>query len=787
MSPTEYSADGPAQADILINRYLDAYRAGTAPSISDFAARYPEVREELEELLPIILEVEQCEPPDTPGRYPGLLPDLPMELDGEFRLSRLIGCGGMGAVYEAEQLSLKRRCAVKLLTNSRTLDEAGRRRFARESELIAHLHHPNIIAVHSAGTCNGFSYYAMDLIEGPPLASFCTSPEAVARIGLQVAQALAYAHGYGIVHCDVKPSNILTEVNGTVRLGDFGLSRTLSETEGDSGGTLRYMPPERLRREPFSAAADQYSLGMTLRELLGDTFPGDQSSADIRTTILSGTLPPLKHCPPDLAAVIGRLTAAAPSDRYTSMQLAVSELTAFIEHRPVAARPAALPRRLWMLARRRPATAAGYTLALLCASGAAAALAIGYATTAEARLRAEHSAAVANRTLIRVLTHTDTALPSKAGTRLLNDLLPYYSDLANRRALPESTLREAYAAIGTAAKRSGLLPLAETTFGQLRQIAPSATVGCSYAEVLYGQGKTLQARAADEATVRHFSSSPDPTDRLGALTALLRLGPEDPAEQQAAARLIASLATAIPTHPGFRLQLANALLLCPKTVPPELRPRPKETDIANALMIMQELIRSEASPAYGTALIHYATRYLMRLPPDAEPDSDFTIAALAESGRMLGRWFGDSEVANAVTRFWGAVAHRLRTSGNERGLQDFTDRLYGVLDVLFYSTETPEETRILLLRLLLDRLKQACDSKNARDIYIRKTLLETKLNLLHTPAAADIRRQAATLLRDHPFTFGKHGNALSREIDMNVECSFFVPTAVLPRGLSSRR
>ena len=767
-------------ADDLIDAYLDAFRLGTAPSPEAFIAAHPEHRDELEADLPLILRLEHLSESHHPN--PSATLPLPMVLDGEFRLERHIGTGGMGSVYAAVQLSLNRPCAVKILSRSLNAHPEERERFRRESELIAKLRHPNIIEVLRAGTCDGLSYYAMDLVEGPPPKTFCSSQTAVARIGLQLANALAYAHSFGIVHCDIKPSNILTEADGTVRLGDFGLSRSLGDPAGDSGGTLRYMPPERLRKEPFTEAADQYALGITLRELLGDTCLKDLEPAALKKRILSGRLPDMPEVPADLAAIIGKLTAFEPTRRYTSMHRAAEDLANFLEHRPIVARHASLSRRLLLWTRRRPAVAAVSVLALLCAGCAVAALAIGYRNTAEAhrraeqaRLRAEHSADVANKTLIRVLSHAINALPTKAGARFLNDLLPYYDDLAERQTLSEDTLRMAYATIGTAALRSGQPSIALEIFGRLKTLEDSSVTNNSYAASLYGCGRTEEARATDRETVRRHAKAPDSESRLQALIALQRLAKNNPNYRRQLNDLQNTLHRDIPHSAEFRLLVANALLFFPETVSRACRPYPERSDVSNARSLLISLSRQRLSPRYDAALIQLAGNYLRHLPPGTAADSEFLIAALTESGRVLGRWLGDSGVSNAVIGFWLELARYLRSNGNNALYKAFTNRLYGILDVLYYNEETPDEARDFLLHMLLSRLETACAAEDAADIHLRNMQLKEKLGAIAPNRAPDIRKRADELLRDHPYTFAGIDTRLQPEIDFSLDCSFFAP------------
>ena len=180
----------------------------------------------------------------------------------DFEPIALLGCGGMGTGYVARQLSLERDVAVKVVSA-----DAGTS-LPEEARTVAQLHHPNIVQVFSAGLDADSAWFAMELVKGESAdARTFSSAEEVARLGVAVAEALAYAHRCGILHRDVKPSNIFVGDDGLVKLGDFGLACLAAESEKDKSGTKRYMAPEVLDGGKVAEASDQYSLGVTLRAL----------------------------------------------------------------------------------------------------------------------------------------------------------------------------------------------------------------------------------------------------------------------------------------------------------------------------------------------------------------------------------------------------------------------------------------------------------------------------------------------------------------------------------------
>lgn len=383
-------SDEAALAD-LVEHYLALRREGKAPAPQTFAAEHPEFAE-LSRLLMLATEMEGLTRPSTSAPLP--------DLSGtDFRLIRRIARGGMGEIFEAEQRSLGRRVAVKVLAPTYLQDPEARQRFENEARLIARLRHPNIIEVYGAGSTPSCLYYAMALIDGEDLPHHPPKDlRVIAKIGLQIAHALAYAHANGILHRDVKPANLLLDAEGNVHIGDFGIAAalrigpSLSDPTETQLGTLRYMAPERLARGISDFATDQYALGITLRELIEGVPPLPERDPEaFAKRICEAPLPPVRCADPDLAAVIDKATAFRPEDRYPDLAALAEDLRRFLSHEPVSARRAPLHAlRLWM--RRRPAVALSLVVAMLCVAAAVVALWVWYGASA----RAERSAVLAD-------------------------------------------------------------------------------------------------------------------------------------------------------------------------------------------------------------------------------------------------------------------------------------------------------------------------------------------------------------------------------------------------------
>ena len=197
-------------------------------------------------------------------------------LGDRYVLDELIGRGGMADVYRATDRVLDRQVAVKVLREL-TEDESDRERFVAEAKTLAKLNHVGLVTVLDAGTHAGRPFLVMELIDGPNLAECCADTAMhvtrVVAVGAQVADALAHAHAIGVVHRDVKPSNIMLGRDGRVWLTDFGIARLLGDTAkhtrtGITLGSPAYLSPEQVRGQEVTLAADVYSFGLVLIETL---------------------------------------------------------------------------------------------------------------------------------------------------------------------------------------------------------------------------------------------------------------------------------------------------------------------------------------------------------------------------------------------------------------------------------------------------------------------------------------------------------------------------------------
>jgi serine/threonine-protein kinase len=493
----------------VVAEWRERLLRGEHPDLGEYTARYPAAAEELRELFPAVVMIEDLkgEAGDLTGSVGAgtfLAGGKPLERLGDFRILREVGRGGMGIVYEAEQESLGRRVALKVLPAQSMLDAHQQKRFQREAKAAAHMHHTNIVPVYGVGEHEGMLYYVMQFIPGlglddvlaelrrmheakvtpapgtapgqwaatltkdvsaadvaqslftgplsrpapaaadgsdgsdgngtpagvpaAPAAAAEPAPHprqlahvigvpprdrseavagattavrrssqtdktglsesgrhywvSVARIGIQVADALEYAHSQGILHRDIKPSNLLLDTQGTVWVTDFGLAKAAADGDnlthtGDIVGTLRYMAPERFNGVS-DARGDIYSLGLTLCELITHKPVFDETDRNklIKQVTEGSTLRPRKlnpTVPLDLETIVLKAIEREPGRRYQRAGGLAEDLRRFIEDKPIKARRVGTAEWLWRWCRRNPAvatlTATVLTLLVVVAAG----------------------------------------------------------------------------------------------------------------------------------------------------------------------------------------------------------------------------------------------------------------------------------------------------------------------------------------------------------------------------------------------------------------------------------
>jgi serine/threonine protein kinase len=549
--------------EVLAEEFMERYRHGEAPTIEEYAERHPDLADQIRDLFPAIAALEGWKVALTRCPHTTAPQDVLPDYIGDYHIIREIGRGGMGIVYEAEQESLGRHVAVKVLPLSPLLGDKRLRRFEREAKTAARLHHTNIVPVFGIGEQDGVRYYVMQYIQGvgldavidalrqdgvadplptsphdetapaastppgsftaaqaahaiclgafphgpndqshankpssdtsdptgglrieetkgeatapiasnPPSASrdpqtegvmpatdAAASPpfskvywKSVARLGLQVANALDYAHSQNVLHRDIKPSNLLLDSTGTVWVADFGLAKVAEQDKvsntGDIVGTLQYMAPEQLQGQ-YDARSDVYSLGLTLYELL-TLRPAYQDSDRARLMHKINReelVRPRKinrAIPRDLETIVLKAGARDPGRRYQTANALRDDLERYLEDRPIQARRVSYVEALGRWCRRNPALAGVTALAVSLLILTAVVTTVGYVRTRDAltgetqqRQRAELTSSLALEVLEeifeklapdRVVAASQLTLASAGGQQLEVSLQPTLS------------------------------------------------------------------------------------------------------------------------------------------------------------------------------------------------------------------------------------------------------------------------------------------------------------------------------------------------------------------------
>jgi serine/threonine-protein kinase len=379
----------------LLDTALELPHDARAAWLEALAPQHPIIKECLRSLLARSAQVETR---DFLGSLPrfalnaaelaALQPvaEQPGECIGPYRLTRELGLGGMSTVWLAQRIDglIPRPVALKLpqgIWRRGTLVE----RFARERQLLAALAHPNIARLYDAGVAaSGQPYLALEYVEGRPIDVYCreasSSTRARVALFLQVARAVAYAHGKLIVHRDLKPANILVTAEGDVRLLDFGIAKLLDAESGEAAArtelsqlafTPDYASPEQIAGEPITTASDVYSLGVVLYELLSGARPYrlERATRGALERAIALTNPPrpsalapgplAKQLYGDLDTIVLKALKKNPDERYATVSALADDLERYTSHRPVLARPDSVAYRCRKFVRRNRLLVAG--------------------------------------------------------------------------------------------------------------------------------------------------------------------------------------------------------------------------------------------------------------------------------------------------------------------------------------------------------------------------------------------------------------------------------------------
>jgi serine/threonine protein kinase/tetratricopeptide (TPR) repeat protein len=509
----------------VLDGYLRGLECGMPPQPEQLVDAHPDLAEPLRAYLGKLTSLHEVAATfgqsSKAATAASDVPDADARRLGDFELLAEVGRGGMGVVYEARQLSLERRVALKVLPFAAVLDAQQIARFKNEAQAAAQVHHPNIVPVFAIGSERGVHYYAMQFIDGAPLDRViralrgraqrdeppCGNPAAsrvaetrvadgptlvdglargsvlcekwtsrpdyfrvVTLLGIQAADALHAAHAYGVVHRDIKPSNLLVDADGKLWITDFGLARcqrdlTLTRT-GDVIGTEQYMSPEQAlgKAALVDHRTDIYSLGATLYELvtLRPAFSAPDGTTlrrriDQQEPARPRSLDP--RIPVDLETVVLKAMARDREERYLTAQELADDLRRVLEGRPTVARPPTLGDRMVKFARRHRRMA-------LAAAAVSLVVILGLGTSAVLVNRAR---ANAQRDFERAERHFRDATEAvdRFGSQLAERLADVPGAQQVRRELLGQTLAYYERFVSQAAEDPGLRADLATTYGKI--------------------------------------------------------------------------------------------------------------------------------------------------------------------------------------------------------------------------------------------------------------------------------------------------------------------------------
>jgi serine/threonine protein kinase/tetratricopeptide (TPR) repeat protein len=882
------STPEPVPVEQLAEEFLERHRRGEKPSITEYTDKYPALADEIRDLFPALVMMEELKPASEPGvsaTGPGTGPSEPgaedrpatgsssatarkkLERLGDYRILREVGRGGMGIVYEAEQISLGRRVALKVLPAQVLLDARQQQRFQREAKAAARLHHTNIVPVFGVGEHEGLQYYVMQFINGlgldevlaelkrlrkarefdgsgvrgqgsgskpqntarqpeiapgttiaaaqvaqalvtgqfaisgpresqdvpiPPTeqpgnehaqqishrghrdhrASVTSGPsvahssstfdspssilnprsssildprsssdsgsgrhywQSVARIGVQVADALDYAHGQGIFHRDIKPSNLLLDNQGTVWVTDFGLAKATAEGDnlthtGDILGTLRYMAPERFKGQS-DARCDIYSLGLTLYELLVQRPAFDETDRNklIHQVTHEEPIRPKKlnpAIPRDLETIVLKSIEREPGRRYPTARSLGEDLKRFVEDKPIRARQVSNGERLVRWCRRNKALAASIGgIAVLLFIGFVASTVIAFRFSAlakreiKAREEAEASQLQAEANLARARAAVDyftgvaeddlLKIPGALSLRrqVLQKAKTYYEDFLKEGSddpALQASVAAAYLRIGRIGNDLGqYAEVREALTEAISRYIIAASTNPNHAEIQDRLADAYQAYGDVDYNERQPGKALAPWQNAVQIReALVEAHPKDAEYKEKLAVMY------------NRLGIAQGVRFAPRTAPNQPASAALES-YRKCTEIRLELIRNNPnSPTLqyglGESFLNLASYLnMMGHPQDALPlflrSQEFYRAACAQMPYMVEYALDLGSLYQRIgNTYWMLGDREKAIDQQQRAVDYFRARVRAYPDVPIYRTHLADEAGYLLYRVRMD-------------------------------------------------------------------------------------
>jgi serine/threonine protein kinase len=689
--------------------------------------------------------------------------DRPVPTIDGYEILGELGRGGMGVVYRARQIRLNRPCALKMILAGAHADPETTARFLAEAEAVARLQHPNIVQIHHIGEADGLLYFELEYIDGGSLDRRLNGtpwpPPQAAELTEALARGIAEAHRMGIVHRDLKPGNVLIGADGTPKIGDFGLAKSLAIDSGltrtDSIlGSPGYMAPEQAegRAKQVGPLADVYSLGAILYELLTGR-PPFRGATVLETLELAKTTEPVPpsrlvtRLPRDLETIVLKCLQKAPGKRYDSAAALADDLRRFRGGESIIARPVAFWERGIRWARRRPAIA---TLAVAVFLLLAALVGLG--VLSYQKIDSALQIAEVRRTAAEASQREAIKLSTVADANFARA----------RRAVDESFAIVSQSKLmkvpGLRALRADLLGSSMRFYEEFlreRRDDPSLThdllrTRLRFADVLRELGKANEANEAYETAIAGFERALN--DRPGELD--LKSGLAD------------ALSFAVSSRPQEQqiATMRRIVALREEVFSGRRSDRGSKRDLALACSRLYERVK-EARPAEALALLEQSAALRLELAEESPEDPDaidgvftsfFKLARVAgssqwldlhrralELGRMSMRMRpNDVLTANdLLVATQDAVAALWDSARKDEAIAELRRSAQALGEVAGANPDTPsiQDLYLLMSRNLADRLAEL----NQRDEAVR-ALLESKpaLERFSQESAADIAESA---------------------------------------------
>jgi tetratricopeptide (TPR) repeat protein len=693
-------ANAQAALDLIYQEIVLREEAGESPILDEYLQRFPELATELRCLFELEDALDRSPSTQSDGN-----PDVAVEDSGAaappgfpsipgYEILGELGRGGMGIVYQARQLRLNRTVAIKMILAGDYAPPEAVKRFLAEAESVARLHHPNIIQIFALGEHAGRAYFEMEYVAGGSLADRIGGaqwpPQDAARLVETLARAIGEAHRLAVIHRDLKPANILLSSEGTPKIADFGLAKCLDSEMGVTRtecivGSPSYMAPEQTgqRSSPIGPAADVYSLGAILYELLTGR-PPFQATSVLETLALVKSVEPIaptrlrRGLPRDLVTICLKCLEKEPTRRYpTGVELA-EDLRRFDAGETISARPVGWHERLWRWCRREPVVAC-----------LAVGLLAGLFGVLTQWLRAE--------------SHLREALHERGrAEQNLKDALEQRVRAEENARKQASARRRAQERFDAAMKALGSVEEITRDAGLLREHRLEG-LRAKLLQTALGFYRELQASLEEDATAGARSLLSEASARVAFVTLELGRQPEALAAYRRSLALVEQTAAATPADPEIRFALARSHTRIGFTLRLMGRLTEALRSYDDARAIQEPLARDNPGIARYPEVLSWTLSNLGVIDLELGRPADairLHRRAMGIHEELVGRYPGNVAYRNDLGWCWRYLCQALAASGEWDTALQLAERAVALYEPLVRSDPGVVEPRWRLARCL---------------------------------------------------------------------------------------